>query len=481
MSHGRLEQGGVKPLGLLGGGARSPGGWWGYFLGILAAFSGFGEGVLGGQEAGVVVEGVSAVESLRTTRADVHYRVPEGLRGQLARVGLWYSRGEAGRWVFYGYDEDLASPIGFTAEVEGLYRLLVGAVDKQGRHWWLDPRGNCMPQEQGGVVPGRVGASTTVFMDSTSPRLYLYSPRGGESQVPGQIELRWVTVDQHLGKGPVRLYYHCQGSRDWVLIGEGLPSRGHCGWEYPAGLCGSVIIKAVAVDRVGNEDVQFSGVVKIGRPEQAAGVEGEQADSGASGSGEASDSAGEAVAERSGLGASAAGVEGAAAAGREARVEPSAAVRAARAKAALSYRRARLHCERNEYEAAVKAFEEALVADPGWMAARLNLADVHFRQGRFSEAQGEYGRCLSQDPGQESALFGLAKTQMTLGSYGEAETTLARLLGLDGGDCLVWLMHGDVCGELGEREAAARSWRRAGVAGSPVRAEALERLGRYGR
>jgi hypothetical protein len=364
---------------------------------------------------------------VRSQRLGIHY-VVEGVRGEdLARVELWYGSGESGPWQLYDYDSDRVSPVEFLVEHEGVHRFLVVAVDRWGRRSYGS-------QDSGdGVRPQQV-----VFVDYTSPKLYLYSPRDGETVAGGgELRVRWSGYDAYAGPYPVALFYQVDGRGVWEPMATSLPASGEYGWVVPEQLEGSVRVKVEMRDLAGNVAREISGPVRrmaqveAARAEQVEGMQAEQE---------------EQLSE------------------------------AQREEVERWIRRGNLHSERGEWGQAVEAYKRALEVDGGDVSAGVNLANAYYRQGRYERAQQEYERCLRLHPGRESALFGLAQSQITLGQPARARETLEELLEQDQRDWQAWLLYGNVSAELGDREGALTGWQHASDDLSPVRSLAMEQL-----
>ena len=397
---------------------------------------------------------------VRTPAMQVHYEIASGSGADVVRVELWYSRGWEGQWQLYDYDEDGQSPIVFVAPGEGIYRVLVLAVDHWGRRSYQS--GDKIISLLKGVIPVESMGQEVVFIDYTPPRLYLYSPRVEQQDcVSGQLLIRWSGFDRYLGARPVQLYYQKQGADNWIAISQALEAVGEFEWKLPQRLSGPIVVKAELRDIAGNKDERLSGVIKLNQsptePPEVSKIrvclEGEK----------------EQPADQGGR---ISGID----------IEPAGGVISLerRNRAAEYFGRGNLHIQRREWEQAAQAFAKALENDPKGTAARVNLAEVLYKMGKFEQAQEQYEWCLQERPELQTVRFGLAQSQIALKQYDQAQRTLAKLLEHDRRDWQAWLMHGDVSAKLGDHKAALESWEQAANEMSPVKGQARERVEQFG-
>ena len=156
--------------------------------------------------AGAVVGRVDVAQlpKIRTATMNINYRIFTADGQAPLRVELWYARGMGGGWQLYDYDEDHVSPMPFVAPGEGIYRILIVAVDRWGRRSYNEINQAASPGA--GAVPNTVPSQQVVFVDYAAPRLYLQHPQG---EIPDyrakRLPIRWVGFDSHLDARPVKL------------------------------------------------------------------------------------------------------------------------------------------------------------------------------------------------------------------------------------------------------------------------------------
>jgi cellulose synthase operon protein C len=86
--------------------------------------------------------------------------------------------------------------------------------------------------------------------------------------------------------------------------------------------------------------------------------------------------------------------------------------------------------EPNLFQDALRAFDEAAAADPGWHEPRVRAGHLFLDKYDSPSAQEEYARVLEANPNDPGALLGLAKA-LDFDGTGDARQTIERLLGVD--------------------------------------------------
>lgn len=86
-------------------------------------------------------------------------------------------------------------------------------------------------------------------------------------------------------------------------------------------------------------------------------------------------------------------------------------------------------------DAAVDAFEAALVVQPGSVSVLLNLAEATRRQGMQGKALHYYREALEADPKNLAAISGEGAALAEKGAVEKARRNLARLKGMCGDSC----------------------------------------------
>jgi len=391
----------------------------------------------------------------------------------LSRIELWYSRGTgegaAEPWQLYNYDMDKVSPAGFMAVGEGVFRFLIVAVDQRGQ-------ASCRTDGNGmGMVkiPAEVRAQQTVFIDYTSPRLFLRSPRGKVEQEHHQaLKISWVGFDTHLSDHPVQLFYGRQvnGNEIFTPIAKPLPATGEYLWQIPEQVSGPVTIKAMLTDIAGNIDTKSSGwinIIKSGSAAQPLNHNttldlntnpnlNKKPEPGKEASKEPDKKVSKGVRGDSSKVISETDAEAA-----NIRTE-------LRRKAESYYIRGSLYRQRHEWSKAAQAYDKALAIDEQYLEARLRLGDVFYNMNQFDQARRQFELCLKLRDDSQAALFGLAQSQMALKQFKQAKASLEKLLKADNRDAQAWLMHGDAAQQLSQKEIAVSSWQQAGRIGSPM-------------
>ena len=78
--------------------------------------------------------------------------------------------------------------------------------------------------------------------------------------------------------------------------------------------------------------------------------------------------------------------------------------------------------------AAIEAYEEALIADPLLAAAHINLGTIYFHMRHYASAEGEYRRATEIDGEYALAFFNLGNVLDEVGRWDEAISNYARAI-----------------------------------------------------
>jgi len=111
--------------------------------------------------------------------------------------------------------------------------------------------------------------------------------------------------------------------------------------------------------------------------------------------------------------------------------------------------------EESDLGVAEAELRATLQSEPGYVPARLTLADALFKTDRPDEAYREYETVLSADAGQPQALFGLARIKLQRGDDSGALATLEELVSRHPDSTSGAALLAQVLGRLGRTEEAA--------------------------
>lgn len=392
----------------------------------------------------------------------INYEVDATSANALARVELWYGIGTDGPWELYGYDQDKTSPIKFVAPGEGLYRFFVVVVDQHGRRSCDTDTAGLAPVNG---LPPNITPHVAAIVDHTPPQLVLILENASAITKSREVSMRWLGFDTNLDARPVSLYYRHADSENWSSIAPPQPNDGRFTWQVPPHVGGRVLLKALLEDRAGNQDTWLSEPITIAPnpplnpdtavasalPQLKVGFASHRSDKGMS------------------LTTAAVSLQ------PNTRQNPLGGEM--KNVAQDLFARGALYRKRHEWAQASRAFAQALQYDPGYVDARVNLANTNYTMGNFSDAQKHFEIALLSDPVRTRAIFGLGHTYMQLRNYPKAEQTFMKLVRLSPQDSEAWLAHGDAAAYLGHLTIARTSWQRA-TQGSlqSVTTEAYKRL-----
>ncbi len=93
-----------------------------------------------------------------------------------------------------------------------------------------------------------------------------------------------------------------------------------------------------------------------------------------------------------------------------------------------------IYANDQEYEKALKCFNEALLKDPTIMQTSFNIAQLHMKTQNYKEAIAIYTKILERDPVDKVALFNIGVAYMNSGDTKKAKENLEILLLLDPSD-----------------------------------------------
>lgn len=215
-------------------------------------------------------QGRAAVEFTANTEFNIAYEA-EGA----TRVALWLSTDGGKTWALYGYDDDAVPPIGFRAEKDGSYGLIITTEDEAG---------NQTPEPKNGDT-----AQMTVVVDRRPPELELFTGPNNFYGATQPLSLRWKAFDEYLATNSVELSYSIDNAATWVALKQDAPRTGAADWNPmqvlenndDGGIAPNVLFKISARDKSGNigEYITLKPVLADFMPPSviATGPEGETA------------------------------------------------------------------------------------------------------------------------------------------------------------------------------------------------------------
>ncbi|MBI9015911.1 MAG: tetratricopeptide repeat protein [Phycisphaerae bacterium] len=195
----------------------------------------------------------------------IDYSLDAKTTQNIDRVEIWYSRGYTGSWQLFGYDNNCKGPTWFIAPAEGIFNILIVAVDKNGQYSCdvnVDPNTNTVS------IAENVKPHQTLFVDYTPPQLFLNTPTlfidENNSKINGRYVLSWTGFDTYLSHEPLTLYWaklpdgsSPQTFNKWVKMGKDQLAAGKFCWDMPPDAGTKATIKAVLTDLAGNADVKY--------------------------------------------------------------------------------------------------------------------------------------------------------------------------------------------------------------------------------
>jgi tetratricopeptide (TPR) repeat protein len=346
----------------------------------------------------------------------------------------------------------------FTAESDGLYGFFIVLCNAAGA---------TSPPPTSGTAPQQ-----WIRVDREAPIVQILAVRPDEHfGLNRELTIRWTAEDADLPDRPVSLHYRSEKTRSYRLIAELLEPIGSFRWTAPEDLATPFSIKVTAIDRAGNTGRSVaSEIVICDNPTEVRMERTTPALPLVSASAEETSQTPAPSAMSAFVGAEQPDV-----------VNP-AGNKEVRSEAQRKYDAGTRHRLRAETDLAMARYREALAIDPGFSAARHDLAALLLLVGQPEQAEPELRTILEEDPAHRAALRTLALVQARRQNYRSAAETLQRLLLLAPDDAEAWLAFGDVTMFMGDRAGARAAWgnvEKLTEAPEKVRSRAAERLKLY--
>lgn len=379
------------------------------------------------------------VERVATSRVLVNYRLKPGAE-PVTRVDLYYTIDDGANWKKAPDSLRAAPPISFDAPGDGTYGLYLV--------FHTDSTTSAKPTT--GTQPHR-----RVHVDRRAPIAQLLAIKPDKRfNLTRLIHIRWRATDDDLADRPVAVRYRAEPAKSFKLIADALPAEGSARWTVPEGTSGPVEFKITAVDRAGNRTEYVDDRLRI-TDEAASLLRADNSNAPAQDVNEPD----EATTDQEGTDDSLIGADSSRMAAMS---EPDAGERvadpAAAKEAKKQYDLGTWHRLRGETGVAIAKYSEAIRLQPGFLAARNDLAALLCLRGELDDAEQEYRRIVEMDGKHASALRGLALVQARKRNYRSAHETLQKLLLLAPTDADAWMDFGDVCLFMGDRSAAREAW-----------------------
>ncbi len=352
----------------------------------------------------------SGVPRVRSRQFDVTYSVNANA-APLTKVELWQRVEGSDDWSRFGIDEDLASPVAYVADAEGLHELFFVITNSAGTSG---------PSPTADTAP-----HFSVFVDFTEPIIQLQLVRSYEN-AKGQTlaRLEWSAMDLHLDARPIGIAYRTVGETDWKIAKAQLPNTGLYEWSVPDGVSGKLEFRITVTDQGGNSSSVISDGVKIGSTPQPSARALPPVD------------------ERNGMPADAIEVSGANLSASE------------QHRLNQLIKRGKSLRENHDDTAAERLFRQALAIEPKHPEALVNLGQSLFALGRYEESATAFHSALTNSPKHPGALLGLAETLINEQQFDAAESKLLDLVASGRHDATTWLRLGDVAAYKGQSFAA---------------------------
>jgi hypothetical protein len=138
---------------------------------------------------------------------------------KLSAVEIWVTNdANARQWRLYKTEKNTEGPYYIDVTDEGRYGITLVAVSGVGQH---------VDKPQAGDQP-----QVWVQVDLTKPVVQMQVPEVGRGPNEGNLTIRWLATDAHLGTDPITLSYE-KSEGNWEKIATNLPNNGIYVWKMP--------------------------------------------------------------------------------------------------------------------------------------------------------------------------------------------------------------------------------------------------------
>lgn len=349
----------------------------------------------------------------------INYAKPEMLKGENLTGRLWY-RLNGGHWQ-KGMTFQAGEPVEFKADAEGVYDFLV--------EFGTDPEAVKPVDETGGF---------SCFVDYTKPLLQLVDVRYGS----GKFLVQWKAYDANLSLRPVEIYLINERENKSILLGKFANNGAAVVTVDTKMLPGK--IKVVVVDRAGNSASEITKT-EYSNPEELA------------------KKAEIPVTEKPVSSRPAASQPVVKDDDTEIQIPPAKhAVKIGDVKTAVREYKTGMEYEyRGQKDMAILHFKRSIDEAPEFVPAYIELGVVLNSMQRYEEAGTYFLNALSWDSKSVRAWKGLAFAKSKMGMHRQARNCLQKVIAYDQKDVEGYLLLGDVCWTIGNRQEAKEAWNHA--------------------
>ncbi len=169
---------------------------------------------------------------------ELDYDVEAAGHQGVAEAQLWVTLDGGRRWVLWGKDEDLQSPIEITVREDGIFGFRMVIVGRNGL---------ATPEPLAGEP-----ADIWVGVDTAPPITRLTGAQYGRGHQAGKLIIRWDARDAHLSGTPITLLFSDSPNGPWSMIAADLPNTGEYLWHPEATLPREIFVRIEARDQANN-------------------------------------------------------------------------------------------------------------------------------------------------------------------------------------------------------------------------------------
>jgi hypothetical protein len=213
---------------------------------------------------GMVSRWVAAPARSRSRKVTVYYRLARDTEGgfdpvspdEIRKVEIYYRLEGGLSWTTAGLDPDRRSPAIFEAPADGLFEILVLALDRSGR-----PVPAGLPVDAQGRPDPNSPPHARVLVDTLEPRVTIEAPaEGGAVSAGAPCPVRYTVEEQNPRVKSTSISSSLDGGATWTVLAEGLDpapvegslARGEFALPIPRIESEKFLLKVEAQDAAGN-------------------------------------------------------------------------------------------------------------------------------------------------------------------------------------------------------------------------------------
>ncbi|MFM7538094.1 MAG: hypothetical protein ACKO9Z_00370 [Planctomycetota bacterium] len=179
-----------------------------------------------------------APKLINSPRTTLEYKIEGVGPSGVSKVEIWLSSDAGKTWARKGEDSDMISPAVIDLPGEGVFGLIVHAVNGSG----------------GGDPPPGPNTPPDVLLevDSTRPLTRILGVKPSGPDAMGAVDIAYEVTDKNLAAQPVTLLVASRKGGPWIPLAQRVANSGNFRWEVPRHAGFEFHFRLEAVDLAGN-------------------------------------------------------------------------------------------------------------------------------------------------------------------------------------------------------------------------------------